>query len=434
MRDLAAFLVLATVLAGCGTDDAAPRAEATIDTIDGVERLTYPSTPAGDLGWAVDTVGVLGDAFASDAYQFDNVSPGGLGADDDGSLYILDRQGDRVLKYGPDGRHLATYGRQGEGPGELSQPISLAIGPADTIWVTDFSNGRITGFPQDGGAPRTVPFPDDAGVPGQRLAVVEDGFITMFRPLFNFRRSGGSWSMSRGGDESDDRGPPLLPVLRLTPSLEPADSLWTTPEPPMDMVQLESADRLMVTMMSREFYPEFQWSAFSDGGIVVSDSAAYVLHILDAEGNRVRTLERGPAPRPVTEADRELARERVREENESSIRIGGAGPDDEIQQRLLEQRLEKMTFDDLVPRVVSLRVDPADRIWVGVSEATPDEVERIDIYDRNGTLLGELRGFPVPDVFLGPDRIGVLRRDELDVQQVVIMRVTRPDTEVAAGS
>lgn len=239
--------------------------------------------------------------------------------------------------------------------------------------------------------------------------------------------------MSRGGDDDGSEGPPLLPVLRLTRSLEPVDTVWTTPEPPMDMVQLESAGRLMVTMMAREFYPEFQWAPFSDGGLVVSDSAAYVLHLLDAGGNRVRTVERGPAPRTATEADRELARQRVREESESSIRIGGAGPDQETQERILEQRLEKMTFDDLIPRVVSLAVDPADRIWVGVSEATPGEVERIDIYDRTGTLLGELRDFPVPDVFLGPDRIAVLRRDELDVQQVVIMDVSGPETEVAGG-
>ena len=398
MRHTRALPVLVIVLAGCGTD-AAPRAEAVVDTVDGVERLTYPSEHVGDLGWALDTVGVLGDAFASDAYQFNDVLPGGLGADGEGNLYVLDRQGGRVLKYGPDGQHLATLGRQGEGPGELSQPISLAVGPGDTVWVTDFSNGRITGFSQDGGDPRTVPFPEGSGIPDQRLAVLDDGFLTMFRPLFNFRRSGGSWSMSRGGDESEDQGPPRLPVLRLTPSLEPVDTLWTTREPPMDMVQLESADRLMVTMMAREFYPEFQWSAFGDGGLVVSDSAAYVLHLLDADGNRVRTLTRGPAPRPTTEADRKFARQRVREENESSIRIGGAGPDDETQQRLLEQRLEKMTFDDLIPRVVSLTVDPADRIWVGVSEATPGEVERIDIYDRSGALLGELRDFPVPDVF-----------------------------------
>lgn len=434
MRHSRPWLVLALVLAAC--DDTAPdRVEAAVDTVDGVVQLTYPAEPAAALDWSLDTVAVLGDAFAEDAYQFNNVSAGGLASDDAGNLYVLDRQGGRVLKYAPDGSHLATVGRQGEGPGELSQPIALSVGPGDTIWVSDFANSRMTGFPQDGDEPRTIPFAENAGIPGQRLATLDDGFITMFRPLFGFSRgSGGRMEMTRvGQDEDVDSGPPMLPVLRLTRSLEPVDTLWSAPEPPMDMVQLEAANRVMVTMMSREFYPEFQWAGFSDGAVVISDSAAYVLRVLGPDGTVARTIVRAPAPRPTTEADRERARQRVRDESGQGggVRIGGGGPDQETQDRILQQRLEKMTFADVIPRVVGLRVDPASRIWVGVSEDTPDEVDRIDIYDRRGTLLGELRDFPFPDVFLTADRIGVLRSDELDVQQVVILDVNRPEQEVA---
>ncbi|MDX1676091.1 MAG: hypothetical protein R3314_14950, partial [Longimicrobiales bacterium] len=361
--------------------------------------------------------------FAEDVYQFDQVDAGGLAADAGGNLYILDRQGRRVLKYGPDGVHLATFGREGEGPGELSQPISLAVGPRDTVWITDFSNGRMTGYPQDGGEPRTIPFPDNAGVPGAQLVTLEDGFITTFRQIFGFRRSAsGQMTMSRGGGDSDRE--PTIPLVRVDRAMEAVDTLWDRPEPPTDMVQLEAAGRIRITIMAREFTPDFNWAAFPDGATVLSDSAAYLVHILDPTGARVRTIAREPAPRPTTEADRELARQRVREEAADGIRIGG-GPDEATQERLVQQRLEKMTFADLIPRIVDVRVDPAGRIWVGVSEDTPGEIDRIDVLARDGTLLGELRNFPFPDVFMGPRRIGVLRRDELDVQQVVILDVER---------
>lgn len=427
------ILVAFLAIAGCSGDEGAPHLTAAVDTVDGIPRISYPAEPAGPLGWSLDTVAILGDAFAEDVYQFDQVSTGGLASDLDGNLYVLDRQGGRVLKYGPDGRHRATFGRKGEGPGELSQPISLAVGPGDTAWVSDFSNSRLTGYPRDGGDPRTIPLPGEGVIPGERLAALEGGFITLMRPLFGLSRgSGGRMQVARPGQEDgEDAGPPVLPVMRLTPSLEPTDTLWASPEPPMDMVQLEAAGRIMVTMMSREYHPEFQWAGFPDGGIVVSDSAAYVLHVLDADGRRVRTIVRDPPPRSTTDADRELARERVREQSAGGIRIGGSGPDEETRNRMLEQRLEKMTFADVIPRVVELRTDPADRIWVGVSEDTPDEVDRIDVYRRDGTLLGEIRDFPMPDVFLGPDRIGVLRRDELDVQQVVVLEIERTETEVA---
>ncbi len=52
----------------------------------------------------------------------------------------------RVLEYDPDGGHVATYGREGEGPGELKRPLGVAIGPGDTVWVNDPVNRRVTGY------------------------------------------------------------------------------------------------------------------------------------------------------------------------------------------------------------------------------------------------------------------------------------------------
>ena len=418
------------LLAGCGAGGDAPRhARVRVDTVDGVETLTYGEGPAEALGWEADTVAVLGDAFAEDAYQFNEVSSERLAGDGAGTLYVLDPQGGRVLRYDADGRHLATTGRSGEGPGELGQPLGLAVGPGDTAWVSDFSNSRLTGYPPDGGEPRTVAFPDNAGIPNPRMAATDDGFILLFRPIFAFRRdAGGQMAMSRpGGDDGADVQ--RMPLLRFDRELTPTDTLWVTPEPPMDMVRIETGDRMVMSMMSREFWPAFQWGGFSDGGVVISDSAAYVLQLVDARGRVTRVIRRPPAPRTTTEADRELARQRLRDQSDEGtrVRIGGGGPGEDVRRRMLEQQLEQMTFAEVVPRVVRLLVDPRDRIWVGVSEETADEVERIDVYSREGELLGELRGLPFPDVFIGPDRIGVLRRDELDVQQVVLLAVEEPE-------
>ena len=420
MRALATIPVIVLLAASCGGGDAAPdRATAVVDTVEGVERWSYPADAAGALDWSVDTLAVLGDAFAEDEYQFAEVSWQRLAADRSGNLYVLDRQGSRVLKYDADGRHLASYGRKGEGPGELSQPLGLALGPGDTVWVSDFSNRRLTGFPPEGGDPRTLAYADNEGVPSPMLAALDGGFIQAFRPLFAFGGPPGA-----GGDDGGE--PRRLPLIRLDESAAPVDTLWTIPEPPTDMVQIEAGDRMMIMMMSREFTPAFQWQAFSDGSVVLSDTSAYLLRFLDARGNVQRLIERGPPPRAVTEADREAARQRLRDAEErggTRISMGGGGPSDEMRERILEQRLEKMTFAPELPRIVSLRVDPRDRVWVGVAGEVPDSVTRIDVYDRDGRLLGEVRGVPMPDVFLDGDRVGTLRVDEMDVQQVVLMRL-----------
>ncbi|HUE77421.1 MAG TPA: hypothetical protein VMM83_05720 [Longimicrobiales bacterium] len=423
MRSL--LITCLVALAACGDDARSTPVVAVADTVDGVERWRYSADAATELDWPVDTLGVVGDALAEDAYQFDDVSWERLASDAAGNLYILDRQGARVLKYGPDLSHLATFGRSGEGPGELSRPNGLTIGPGDTVWVTDFANSRLTGYPQGGGDPRTIPYRDDSGIPAPVFAALADGFIQSFRPMPVFPGA------RQGGPGGGQDGATAQPLLRLTRSLEPVDTFWTIPEPPVDMIQLELGQRMMVMMMPREFSPEFQWQALSDGGVVVSDTAAYLLRLIGPDGALRRVIERDPAPRAATEADRELVRQRLRDEEAeggTSIRMGGggAGPDEATRRRMLEQRLEKMTFASVLPRVVSLRVDPLDRIWVGVAGEVPDSVGRIDVYEPDGTLVGELRGVPMPDVFVGEDRIGVLRRDELDVQQVVLMELNRP--------
>ena len=90
-----------------------------------------------------------------------------------------------------------------------------------------------------------------------------------------------------------------------------------------------------------------------------------------------------------------------------------------------------MTFADRIPRLRGLRVDPADRIWVGVAADTaPREIGRIDIYDRDGRLLGELHDVPFPAAFTGRNRLITVHTDEMDVPRLVVLRVL----EMAAGA
>jgi len=69
----------------------------------------------------------------------------------DGRLWIADHRGRRLLSVAPDGSDPRTYGREGEGPGELRGPRSLAAG-GDRIRVVDVTNGRLEDFARDGTA------------------------------------------------------------------------------------------------------------------------------------------------------------------------------------------------------------------------------------------------------------------------------------------
>jgi hypothetical protein len=417
---LAIAVLMSVALAACGAGERARGPlQATVDTIGGVERFLYPGHGGTALLWKADTVAVIGGALVDDdAYQFDQVTAEGLAADGAARLHVLDRAGRRVLVYDADGRHVATHGRPGGGPGEIGGPSALAVGPGDSIWVADIGNRRYTIFPPMGGEARSVAFPEEAGFAIGVLAIDDGGPVQAFRPL----------------PRPDGPNPePPRTILRLASDGAIRDTIWTSAPPQVDEVQSGNpAQRQMVVIrMPRAFEMPQLWQRFGGGGFVVADTAEYVLRLIDEDGNEVRRIARDLPARQTTEADKELARKRFREQARRgggiriTIRDGGPGgsPAGPPPERLLQAQLDAMTFAPVIPRITGIRVDAQDRIWIGVSIDEPGTTERIDIYDRNGTLLGELTGWPLPDVFLGPDRAAFLTRDDMDVQQIVLVRL-----------
>lgn len=409
-----ALLLVALLLAGCGGAESGAAASATVDTVAGVEALTYPDAAGPPLGWSVDTVLVLGDAMAEPEYQFGMPDDVQLAGDERGHVYIADGEGSRVLEYGPDGRHVATHGREGGGPGELRMPMGVAV-TGDTVWVNDPVNRRVTGYPRGGGEPRVVSYPRRDMFPGARMARQEGGFVLTIR------------SIAVPGEPISE------PLIRTDSALEPVDTLWSPPPSPVDVVQLDMGDRAFTLGLTREFWPELEWGALPGpaAGVVVRDSADYVFRIIAGDGMVRRVVRRHPPARPATEADRQRERDRVLEgELGFSVSLNGQEADEQAVRRMAEARVEAMTFAGRIPRIVALDVDPRGRIWAGVAEDTAGVVQRIDVYAPDGTLIGELRGVPFPRAFTADDRILTTRRDELDVPQVVVMRIDGMGTDL----
>ncbi len=62
-------------------------------------------------------------------------------------IHVLDKQ---------TGKFLFEFGSNGSGPGELFQPTNLAIGPDESIYVTDTGNFRVQVFSPDGAFIRSI--------------------------------------------------------------------------------------------------------------------------------------------------------------------------------------------------------------------------------------------------------------------------------------
>jgi len=72
----------------------------------------------------------------------------------DGDIFVTDshRNGknNRVVKFSKDGKFIKEWGTKGSGPGQISEPHTIAMDSRGRLFVGDRENNRIQIFDQDG--------------------------------------------------------------------------------------------------------------------------------------------------------------------------------------------------------------------------------------------------------------------------------------------
>lgn len=119
---LVLFAAATGLLAGCGA---------------GADRPAPPVALDGLPQWKLEQQTVIDREFGSVA---------ALAVDSRGILYVADGMNQRIEVIAPDGRHLATLGRRGQGPGEFQGLRDLAVGRGDTLFAFDVQAQRVTAF------------------------------------------------------------------------------------------------------------------------------------------------------------------------------------------------------------------------------------------------------------------------------------------------
>ena len=74
-----------------------------------------------------------------------------------GSLYVADTGNKRIVRFDRDGKKTAEFGENGNGPGQLVEPVGLAADSSGHLVVADTGNHRIQVFDADGKFVRQFP-------------------------------------------------------------------------------------------------------------------------------------------------------------------------------------------------------------------------------------------------------------------------------------
>jgi len=132
-----------------------------IETIDGV-RVVH-NEKGGKLGnkpgVSIQLIKKIGDIDTEDENLAFNY-PSDIAVDASGNIYVLDSANNRIQKFGPEGKYLATFGRKGQGPGEFYNPDSIDIDANGFFYVMDTYQNRIQTMTPEGAGDRTIKLMD----------------------------------------------------------------------------------------------------------------------------------------------------------------------------------------------------------------------------------------------------------------------------------
>jgi len=275
---------------------------------------------------------------------------------DNGDVYVLDYQLCQVVVISEDGEFLRYLSREGDGPGELRQPISLAMLDDDVLAVGVGFPGKLVTLKPDG-TPISSIYP--IGVPAEgNLGVLissahVDGVLVTSGARIVFENDGQSHtqrflSVADEGFETYNR------ILERNTPINPGGNTF-----------VEAAN----------YYIDRRWALGPDGHIfapMLRDS--YEISVFDRTGALLRTFGRSYQPRKRTQAEKDEVSPMI------NVNNGDQARDWDI-----------CDYDECVDRIQYNHDDGT--VWVLAPDASddrPDEVLEIwDVFSAEGEYLRE---------------------------------------------
>ena len=393
-------------LAGCGDSESRSDWTTLRDTLpSGRVHVTNIASVNASPTWTLVEelrVGSL-DGTGPDAFAYLK----GLVALDGGGFAVLDSQIQELRVFGPDGVHMATHGRRGQGPGEFADANGLMLGPNGRIWVPDARNGRMSVFDPVDGFIESFPFADGNYGWMWNGAMVDGSRI--HRP----------WS---GGNREQIRVYDLTMTLVDTiplPSNQPEDEEYDPQSQPGAFYQELDGGFMMYGI---PFFASEIRHIDSRGGVwsTRDGDPAYRLSRWEPGGDTTLVVETRRPAVPVQEAERDSVIAALRQM---------------LADRGVSSQWDWSRIPNVKPAVEAIFQSAEGNLWVRTPSAGGGVL--FDVYSEDGSHLGTAS--------LGPgisfsDQVGPVVRgdlawlvvtDEFDVQYIVRARIAPADRSPA---
>ncbi len=308
----------------------------------------------------------------------------------DGNIMILDGSYANIRIFSPDGLHLITISKRGEGPGELSHPQSLIKWQNGTIGVIDPNSGGVHRFSGEGewlGLDLAV----SHNIPANPIVMSDSEFVC-FKARFDMDGESVNEIATIG----------LFPV-----SLDPAISYWekTLPWEPSNMGNL-----------TLELFLTNYWTANpATGDVFVCpfNEDSYSIQCFNGDGTQIGTITREHTPEPKTD-------EEIQEEKDFIVFTLGGNSDNN----------HGFNYDcdpwlNHLP-VTGLYIGPEGNLWArhGGTEVPTFDIWNGDLELEGTATIPSLAGSgPNWRMTFGPDFIITWDENPENFQKLYIMKI-----------
>ena len=369
--------------------------------------------PRTVAAWRIDTLAVLTiGASADPAYQFNRI--GSIQQLPNGMILVMDGRGEAAFEfrfYDSLGRHVATHGRSGQGPGEHRWINFVGSVGGDTVVGVDFPNSRLSWVSASAGYLRSARLDES-----QFRMVIGDSASGIVESMVPLGDSVYAVAAARYGQQ----GGTSYHIVDLAKGTVHDAGLYE--DPPLKEVEI-AGRRTRV------------WPLGSGGPQRVVDrgrrrlcsaiTSKTEILCVDADGRR-RIIRWTTAPVPYTDDDHE---EYARGFRELRLTRRGMSPQD------VEAWLSAMGRPEHHLPFTVLQIDPEGNFWLKeqVRDESRERRMRFRVLDPEGRQIAFADSFPTPPMGFGYGihigRASVLRvvRDSDDVPAIAKFVIRKPD-------
>lgn len=291
--------------------------------------------------------------------------------DDQEYIYAADWKETVIRVYDKSGKYVRSFGRKGQGPGEIGLPFYLGIFQGNAVVVNDQTNGKFIFYSREG-------------------EFLKEILMGKNRSLTRFKvdSEGCFYAISRTFDE----GKIIYELKKFSPALDP-------------LATFVSFAETRIPQVVAAFSPPLFIQKTRDENLVWLDPLKYELTLMDKEGRALRRISKDFDPVKITEAhEKRLVQQTW---GDRGIRPG-----------------YKFDVPKHFPPVRTFYVDDEDRIYVRTYDYIDkqgDQLDRYDVFSPEGRYIAKFY-HPRAETFQAIRKNKVYVRVEEEVEGIDLLR------------